>query len=87
MTAFGGPGTLDLSPAAVGNPTPLRFAELPTAEVNTHFVFDWSNIQGTEDREVSLRVLRGEFLFFDYDDFTQTVVGNERKLHNSKVFA
>ena len=48
--------------------------------------------EGTEDIEVSLRVLRAfvvSFLFIDYgkDDFTRKVMRNGRKPHNPKVFS
>jgi hypothetical protein len=51
VAALEDPVTIDLSPAVVGKPAPLRSAGFPTTMFITHFVLDLVNIQDTEDTE------------------------------------
>jgi hypothetical protein len=74
---------------------PRRFRRMPSSNAtlgkpdagNPHVRFEEGGGGSAGYFALPLLYSTGEFLFFDYDDFTQTVVGNERKLHNSKVFA
>jgi hypothetical protein len=51
VTVFDDPNTLDLLPAAVVKPAPLRFAGFTTAVFITHFFFGLVNIQEHEVHE------------------------------------